>query len=171
MYSPDDQGEYVPKFSTHNFSIQGLSDTLTALESEVTVVQPPSEEYALLLEVMMADHPWRPCPPVFSWNTGMVMHVLKGDPTLRDLEHVQVNGPAWHTCSSLTSRTAKDLNMLPLRLSESIWQRHFLSEFPTLPISLSFLSHWWRAGIGQWPLQKGAGKGPGQSTKTALCTT
>ena len=86
MYSPDDQGEYVPESDTHNFSVQGLSDALMALESEVTVVQPPSE-------VTMADHPRHPHPPAFSWNVGMVMHVLKGDPTLRDLEHVQVDGP------------------------------------------------------------------------------
>ena len=64
-----------------------------ALESEVMVFQPPSEEYALLLEVPMADHPRCPHPPTFSWNGGMVMHILKGDPALRDLEHVQVDGP------------------------------------------------------------------------------
>ena len=41
----------------------------------------------------MVDRPRRPCPPAFSWNGGMVQHVLKGDPALRDLEHVQVDGP------------------------------------------------------------------------------
>ena len=56
MYSPDDQGEYVPpKVGMQNFSVQGLSDTLMSLDSEVTVVQPSVEEYALLLEVTMAD--------------------------------------------------------------------------------------------------------------------
>ena len=55
MYLPDDQGEYMPKVGMQNFSIQGLSDVLTSLESEVTVVQPPAEEYALLLEVTMAN--------------------------------------------------------------------------------------------------------------------
>ena len=93
MYSPDDQGEYKPKLGTHNFSVQGLSDALMALESEVMVVQSPSQKYALLLEVTMADCPGCPCPLAFSWNVGMVMHILKGDPTLRDLEHVQVDGP------------------------------------------------------------------------------
>ena len=93
MYLPDDQGEYMPELGTHNFSIQGLSDALMALESEVMVIQPPSEKYAMLLEVTMADHPGHPCPPMFSWNVGMVMQVLKGDSTLRDLEHVQVDGP------------------------------------------------------------------------------
>ena len=92
MYSPDDQGEYVPNLGMHNFSIQGQSDILMALESEVTVVQHPSEEYALLLRVTMVDCPGHPCPPTFSWNAEMVMHILKGDPTLRDLEHVQVDG-------------------------------------------------------------------------------
>ena len=46
-----------------------------------------------MLEVMMADRPGRPHPPAFSWNTGMVMHVLKSDPVLWELEHVQVDGP------------------------------------------------------------------------------
>ena len=55
IYSPDDQGEYVPEAGMQNFSIQGLLDVLTSLESEVTVVQPPAEEYALLLEVTMVD--------------------------------------------------------------------------------------------------------------------
>ena len=41
----------------------------------------------------MADHPGRPHPPAFSWNAGMVMHVLKSDPVLQGLEHVQVDGP------------------------------------------------------------------------------
>ena len=41
----------------------------------------------------MADHPGRSCPPMFSWNTGMVMHILKSDLVLWELEHVQVDGP------------------------------------------------------------------------------
>ena len=51
------------------------------------------EEYALLLEVMMADRPGRPRSPAFSWNVGMVMHILKSNPVLQELEHVQVDGP------------------------------------------------------------------------------
>ena len=93
MYSPNDQGEYVPESGMQNFSIQGLSDALVSLESEMTVVQPPAEDYALLLKVTMADLPRCPCPPAFSWNVGMVLHILKSNPTLRDLEHVQVDGP------------------------------------------------------------------------------
>ena len=41
----------------------------------------------------MADRPGQPHPPTFSWNAGMVMHVLKSDPVLQELEHVQVDGP------------------------------------------------------------------------------
>ena len=55
MYLPDDQGGYVPESGMQNFSVQGLSDVLRSLESEVTMVQPLAEEYALLLEVTMAD--------------------------------------------------------------------------------------------------------------------
>ena len=93
LYLPNNQGEYMPGSGVHNFSVQGLSDALMALESEVTVAQSPTEEYALILEVAMADHPGCPHPPTFSWNAGMVMYILKGDLALRDLEHVQVDGP------------------------------------------------------------------------------
>ena len=56
MYLPDDQGEYaLPEAGMQNFSVQGLLDVLTSLDSEVTVVQLPVEEYALLIEVTMAD--------------------------------------------------------------------------------------------------------------------
>ena len=94
IYPPDKQGEYMPKVGTLNFSIQALSDKLTALVFEATVVHPPAGEFALLLEVMMANYQGHLHPPAFSWNAGMVMHILKGDPTLRDLEHVQVDGPS-----------------------------------------------------------------------------
>ena len=52
----------------------------------------PAEEYIMMLEVVMADCPGQPHPPAFSWNMGMVMHIMKSDPVLRDLEHVQVDG-------------------------------------------------------------------------------
>ena len=40
----------------------------------------------------MADRPGRPHPPTFSWSMGIVMHILKSDPVLRELEHMQVDG-------------------------------------------------------------------------------
>ena len=70
---------------TQAFTVQGLTDTLLGLESKDTVVEPPEEELILQLEVMMADCPGRPHPLAFSWNARMVMHILKNDPTLRDL--------------------------------------------------------------------------------------
>ena len=53
----------------------------------------PAEEYTMMLEVTMDDCPGQPHPPAFFWNAWMVMHVLKSDPVLRELEHVQVDGP------------------------------------------------------------------------------
>ena len=88
MYSPDEQGEYVPLDGASTYSRQGLSDTLADVGEGIT--EPPAEEYAMMLEVTMADHPSWPCPPTFSWNVGMVMHILKNDPVL-ELEHVQVD--------------------------------------------------------------------------------
>ena len=91
MYSPDEQGEYAPLDGTPKFSMQGLSNALADVGEGIT--EPLVEEYAMMLEVMMADHPGWPHPPTFSWNAGMGMHVLKNDPVLRELEHMQVDGP------------------------------------------------------------------------------
>ena len=55
MYSPDDQGEYTSLDEALQFSLQELSNTLEGVREgtgETSV-----EEYALMLEVMMADHP------------------------------------------------------------------------------------------------------------------
>ena len=70
--------------------MQGLSDALVDVEEGMG--ETPAEEYTMMLEVTMADCPGQPCPPMFSWNVGMVMHVLKRDLVLRELEHVQVDG-------------------------------------------------------------------------------
>ena len=71
--------------------MQGLSDVL--VDAREGMGETPGEEYTMMLEMMMADCPGQPCPPAFSWNTGMVMHVLKSDLVFRELEHVQVDGP------------------------------------------------------------------------------
>ena len=91
MYSPDDQGEYTSLDEAPWFSMQGLSNVLVDVDEGKC--ETPAEEYTMMLEVTMADHPSQPCPPTFSGNAGMVMHVLKSDPVLRELEHVQVDGP------------------------------------------------------------------------------
>ena len=92
MYSSDDQGEYTSLGETPRLSLQGLSDTLADVGEEIGKTS--MEEYALMLEVMMADHPGQPHPPAFSWSVGMVVHILKSNPVLWELEHVQVDGPA-----------------------------------------------------------------------------
>ena len=91
MYSPDEQGEYALLDGTPKFSRQGLSNALADVWEGIT--KPPVEEYTMMLEVTIADHPGQPHPPTFSWNVGMVMHILKSNPVLRELEHVQVDGP------------------------------------------------------------------------------
>ena len=90
-YSPDEKGEYAPLDGPLRFSMQGLSDALADVGEGVTEL--PAEEYVMMLEVTVADHSGWPHPPTFSWNTGMVMHILKSDPVLRELEHVQVDSP------------------------------------------------------------------------------
>ena len=69
--------------------MQGLSNALADVGEGID--ETPAEEYVMMLEVMMADHPGRPHPPAFSWNAEMVMHVLKSNPVLRELEHMQVD--------------------------------------------------------------------------------
>ena len=90
MYSPDEQGEYTPLDDAPRFSLQGLSDALA--DAREGINEPPVEEYTMMLEVTMADRPGQLHPPTFSWNAGMVMHILKSDPVLRELEHMQVDG-------------------------------------------------------------------------------
>ena len=75
MYSPDDQGEYTSLDETPQFSLQRLSDALADVGEETGKTS--AEEYALMLGVTMADHPGQPRPPTFSWNAGMVVHILK----------------------------------------------------------------------------------------------
>ena len=91
MYSPDDQGEYTSLDEALRFSLQGLSDALADIGEGTG--ETSAEEYALMLEVTVADCPGQPHPPAFSWNAGMVMHILKSNPVLQELEHVQVDGP------------------------------------------------------------------------------
>ena len=102
MYSPDDQGEYMSLDEAPRFSIQGLSDALADVGEGTD--ETPAEEYTMMLEVMMADCPGWPHPSAFSWDAGMVMHILKSDPVLRELEHVQVAARALPICSFMTSR-------------------------------------------------------------------
>ena len=91
MYSPDEQGEYTWLDGAPRFSVQGLSNALVDVGEGITV--PPAEEYAMMLEVTTANWPGWLHPPTFPWNVGMVMHILKKDLVLRELEHVQVDGP------------------------------------------------------------------------------
>ena len=73
------------------FFLQGLSDALVDIREGTG--ETSAEEYTMMLEVTMADCPGRPYLPAFSWNVGMVMHVPKSDPVLRELEHEKVDGP------------------------------------------------------------------------------
>ena len=93
MFSPNESGEYMPHHDMVSFTVQGLRDALTAAESTVTEPPCPMDEFVIQLEVTMVDRPGRPHPPAFLWNGGMVQHMLKSDPALRDLEHIQVDGP------------------------------------------------------------------------------
>ena len=115
MYSLDDQGEYAPDMGMLSFSVQGLLDALTALET-VTEVQPPSEKFAPQLKVAMANLPACPHPPAFLWNVGMVLHVLKSDPALRDLKHIQVDRPRMAYLFFFDKQGVEDSLLRPLKL-------------------------------------------------------
>ena len=93
MYSPNESGEYTLRGDVLNFTVQGLRDALAKAESIVTEPPSPADEFINQLEVTMADQPGRQRPPAYSWNGGLVRHVLKGNPALKDLEHMQVDGP------------------------------------------------------------------------------
>ena len=114
LFSSNESGEYMPHGVTVSFTIQGLRDALTAAESTVTEPPHPMDEFIIQLEVTMVDQPRRPHPLAFSWNRGMVQHVLKSDLALRELEHIQVNSPGLaylffydrHGCHGLTKEVA-----------------------------------------------------------------
>ena len=93
MFSPNESGEYMLHNDAVPFTVQGLRDALTAAESTVTEPLCPMDEFIIQLEVTMADQARRLQPPAFSWNGGMVQHVLKSDLALREREHIQVNSP------------------------------------------------------------------------------
>ena len=133
MYFPDEQGEYTLLDGAPRFSMQGLSNALADVREGIN--ETPVEEYAMMLEVMMADWPGWPHPPAFSWNTGMVMHVLKSDPVLRELEHMQVDGSGLPICSSMTSRAIGVARILHMRYGLT-WRKLFQGGShapPTLP--------------------------------------
>ena len=71
-----------------SFTVQGLRDALMVAVCTVTEPPHPADEFIIQLEVTMADQLGWPHPPAFSWNGGMVQHVLKSDPALRELEHI-----------------------------------------------------------------------------------
>ena len=131
MYSPNEQGEYTPADGAQAFTVHGLTDALSGLKLEDTVVEPPKEELILQLEVMMEDCLGHPRPLAFSWNASMVMHILKNDPALRNLEYVQVDNPCTtylffldkQCCCRLSAEVAETLGAyLPGAFSE--WISH-----------------------------------------------
>ena len=89
MFSPNESsGEYMP----HNDTVKFKNPS--AAESTVTEPLYPMDEYIIQLEVMMVDWSGRLHPPGFLWNAGMILHVYKSDLALRELKHVQVDGPS-----------------------------------------------------------------------------
>ena len=55
MFSPNKSGEYMPHGDALSFTVQGLRDALTAVESTVTGPPHPADEVIIQLEVTMAD--------------------------------------------------------------------------------------------------------------------
>ena len=68
MYSPDDQGEYTSLDEAPQFSVQGLSNVLVDVEEGTG--KTPAEEYAMMLEVTMADCPGQPHSPCILLECG-----------------------------------------------------------------------------------------------------
>ena len=121
--------------------MQGLSDTLADVGEGMD--ETPAEEYAMMLEMTMADRPSQPHPPTFSWNAGMVLHMLKSDPVLRELEHMQVGSSGTAYLFFYESRVIGAFTRILCMQSGLTWRRLFQSGFhaqPTLPLA-SFLLH------------------------------
>ena len=135
MYSPDDQGEYTLLDGTPRFSVQGLSNALADVGEGMD--ETPAEEYAMMLDVTMADCPDWPHHSAFSWNMGMVMHILKSNPVLRELELMQADGSGTAYLFFYDKQGHRGLGQDTVLT----WRRLFQSGFhpwPTLPLA-SFL--------------------------------
>ena len=101
----------------------------------------------------MADCPGHAHLPTFSWNVGMVLHVLKGDPALRDLEHVQVDDPGMaylffydkQGCRGITCDATQALQM---HMAEAFSQWISCSaHFVTIPLPLV---EGWQWAVAAW---------------------
>ena len=126
--------------------MQGLSSTLADVREGIT--EPPAEEYSRMLEVMMADQPGWLCPPTFSWNVGMVMHVLKNDPVLRELEYVQVDGRGTAYLFFYKKQGHRGLGQDTAYGTGLMWRRLFQSR-SHIPATLPLASYlWWKPGSG-----------------------
>ena len=80
MYSLDGQGEYAPKVGVPSFSVQGLSDALTALETVTGAA--PIRGVCPITQGNDGQLPRVSMPTCIFVEHGMVLHVLKSDPTL-----------------------------------------------------------------------------------------
>ena len=114
--------------------MQGLSDALADVGEGIN--ETPAEEYAMMLEVMMADSPSRLCPPMFSWNAGMVMHILKSDPVLRELENMQVDSLGTAYLFFYNKQGHRGLGQDTVYVIQAYMAKAFLGGSHALPISL-----------------------------------
>ena len=125
MYSPDDQGEYTSLDETPRFSLPGLSDALADIGEETGKTS--VEEYALMLEVTMADRPGH-SRILLECGDGHACSMCKW------MALVLL------TCSSTTSRAIGVWSRGPWMLSKPTWRRPFQSGSCTLPTSMSAFS-------------------------------
>ena len=149
MYSPDEQGKYMPLDDAPLFSTQGLSDVLVDVREGIN--KTPAEEYIMMLEVTMADCPGQPRPPTFSWNAGMVMHVLKSDLVLRELEHMQVDGPGTAYLFFYDKQGCRGLSQDTVYAIRAYVEEAFQGGSCALLISLLASYLCWRPGSGLLP--------------------
>ena len=157
MYSLNESGEYTLCGDVPNFTVQGLQDALTEAESAVTEPPPPADEFIIQLEVTMADQPGRPHPPAYSWNGGLVRHILKSDPALRDLEHVQADGPGLTYLFFHDRHRYRGLSKRKLWLCALTFQMLLPSGLGGLHTLMRSLYCWKQDGSVQQPCKKSAG--------------
>ena len=132
MYSSHKQGEYMPLDGTPRFSMQGLSDALADLGEGIN--EPPAEEYAMMLEVTMADCPGRPRPPAFSSQS------------LGSWSMCRWMAQVLPICSSMISRAIGVWVRIPCMRSVLTWRRLFQSGSRILLTLLLASYLWWKPG-------------------------
>ena len=115
------------------FSMQGLSNALADVREGTG--ETPAEEYTMMLEVIMVDHPGWPRPPHFLGMWGWLCTYWRAIQFLESWNMCKWMAWVLLTCSFMTSRAIGVWGRMPCMLSGPTWRRFLQSGSHALPTS------------------------------------